>query len=103
MSDLVRKQRTMHIIEEQLALLSRFGPLLIIFEDIHWADPTSLELLGRILQRVAWMKAMVITNFRPEFVPPWLGLEHVTMLTLNQLDPRQVNELIEKTAADQRA
>ncbi len=99
MSELVRKQRTMQVIEEQLALLSGRGPVLIIFEDIHWADPTSIELLGRIVRRVAGLRAMVIANFRPEFAPPWLGLGHVTMLTLNQLGQRQVNELIETTAA----
>ena len=99
MSELVRKQRTMHVIEEQLALLSRRGPLLVVFEDAHWADPTSIELLGRILRRVAGLRAMVIANFRPEFIPPWLGLGHVTLLTLNQLGRRQVNELIDKTAA----
>jgi predicted ATPase len=98
MSDMVRKQRTMHVIEEQLALLSRRGPLLVIFEDAHWADPTSIELLGRILRRVAGLRAMVIANFRPEFSPPWLALGHVTLLTLNQLGRRQVNELIEKTS-----
>ena len=99
MSELVRKQRTMHVIEEQLALLSARGPVLIVFEDTHWADPTSIELLGRILRRVAGLRAMVIANFRPEFTPPWLGLGHVTLLTLNQLGRRQVNELIDKTAA----
>jgi predicted ATPase len=99
MSELVRKQRTMQVIEEQLALLSGYRPALIIFEDIHWADPTSIELLGRIVRRVAGLRAMVIANFRPEFAPPWLGLGHVTMLTLNQLGQRQVNELIETTAA----
>jgi predicted ATPase/class 3 adenylate cyclase len=98
-TDLVRKQRTMQAIEEQLALSSARGPMLIVFEDVHWADPTSIELLGRILRRVAGLRAMVIANFRPEFISPWLGLGHVTLLTLNQLGRRQVNELIEKTAA----
>ena len=102
MSDLVRKQRTMHVIEEQLALLSERGPLLIVFEDVHWADPTSVEMLGRILRRVTGLRAMVVANFRPEFVPPWLELGHVTLLTLNRLGRRQVDELIEKVAAGMR-
>ncbi len=74
MSELVRKQRTMHVLEEQLVLLSGRGPVLVIFEDVHWADRTSIELMGRILRRVAGLRAMVIANFRPEFTPPWLGL-----------------------------
>ena len=99
MTDLVRKQRTMLVIEEQLALLSARGPVLVVFEDAHWADPTSIELLERILRRVAGLPAMVIANFRPEFASPWRGLGHVTLLTLNQLGRRQIHELIEKTAA----
>ncbi len=69
-----------------------------VFEDVHWADPTSIELMGRILRRVADLRAMVIANFRPEFAPPWLGLGNVTLLTLSQLSRRQVNELIAKAA-----
>ena len=99
MSELVRKQRTMHVLEEQLVFLSTRGPVLMIFEDAHWADATSIELMGRILNRVAGHRVMVIANFRPEFVPPWVGLGHATLLTLNQLSRRQANELINKTAA----
>jgi predicted ATPase len=96
MSELVRKQRTLHVLEEQLALLSGRGPLLVVFEDVHWADPTSIELMGRILRRVADLPAMVIANFRPEFAPPWLGLGNVTLLTLSQLSRRRAKELIGK-------
>jgi class 3 adenylate cyclase/predicted ATPase len=98
MSELVRKQRTLHVLEEQLALLSGRGPLLVVFEDVHWADPTSIELMGRILRRVADLPAMVIANFRPEFAPPWLGLGNVTLLTLSQLSRRRAKELIGKAA-----
>jgi len=98
MSELVRKQRTMHVLEEQLALLSERSPVLMIFEDAHWADPTSVELMGRMLRRVVGLRAVVIANFRPEFTPPWLGLGNVTLLTLNQLGRRQVIELIAKAA-----
>jgi len=98
MSELVRKQRTTHVLEEQLALLSGRSPVLIIFEDAHWADPTSVELMGRMLRRVVGLRAMVIANFRPGFTPPWLGLGNVTLLTLNQLGRRQVIELIAKAA-----
>ena len=98
MSELVRKQRTMHVLEEQLVLLSERSPVLVIFEDAHWADPTSVELMGRILRRVMGLRAMVIANFRPEFTPPWFGLGNVTLLTLNQLGRRQAIELIAKAA-----
>ena len=98
MSELVRKQRTMQVLEEQLVLLSGSGPVLVIFEDVHWADRSSIELMGRILRRATRLRAMVIANFRPEFTPPWLGMGNVTLLTLNQLGRREVNELIDKAA-----
>jgi class 3 adenylate cyclase/predicted ATPase len=98
MSELVRKQRTMAVLEEQLVLLSERSPVLLIFEDAHWADPTSLELMSRVVRRVEGLRVLVIVNFRPEFTPPWLGLGHVTLLTLNQFGRQQVTELIEKAA-----
>jgi predicted ATPase len=85
MSELVRKQRTMDVLEEQLVLLSGSVPVLVIFEDVHWADRSSIELVGRILRRTTRLRAMVIANFRPEFNPPWLEMGNVTLLTLNQL------------------
>ena len=61
------------------------GPVLVVFEDAHWIDPTSLELMDRIIRRVVDLPVMIIVTYRPEFTPPWLDLGHVTMLKLNQL------------------
>ena len=97
-NELVQKQRTMEILEEQLVLLSNRGPVLVVFEDAHWIDPTSLELMNRVIRRVADLPVMIIVTYRPEFTPPWLDLGHVTVLKLNLLGRSQVVDLIHKAA-----
>ena len=97
-NELIQKQRTMEVLEEQLVLLSNRGPVLVVFEDAHWIDPTSLELLNKVIGRLAELPVMIIVTYRPEFTPPWLNLGHVTMLKLNRLARGQVANLIQKTA-----
>ena len=65
--------------------LSRSNPLLMIFEDVHWIDPTSLEALGRAVDRIRSLGVLLIVTYRPEFEPPWIGRPHVTALTINRL------------------
>ena len=71
---------------------------MVLFEDTHWIDPTSLELMDRIVRRVVDLPVMIIVTYRPEFTAPWLDLGHVTMLKLNHLGRSQVVDLIHKTA-----
>jgi predicted ATPase len=97
-TELVQKQRTMASIEEQLVLQSARSPLLLLFEDAHWIDPTSLQLIGRIIRRAVDLPAMIIVTHRPEFGPPWLELGHVTMLRLNSLDRSQAAQLVQAAA-----
>ena len=66
--------------------LSRQQPVLIVFEDVHWIDPTSQELLDRTIERIANWPVLLIATFRPEFQPPWVGQPHVASLTLTRLD-----------------
>jgi class 3 adenylate cyclase/predicted ATPase len=94
----VQKQRTMDALLEQLVVRSRRGPVLVVFEDAHWIDPTSLELMSAIVRRVADLPIMVVVTYRPEFTPPWLDLGHVTMVKLGHLGRGQVLELIQKAA-----
>ena len=61
-NELVQKQRTMEILEEQLIQLSSRGSVLVVFEDAHWIDPTSLELMNRVIRRVAELPVMIIVN-----------------------------------------
>jgi class 3 adenylate cyclase len=95
-TELVQKQRTMELLEEQLVLISRRGPVLVVFEDAHWIDPSSLELINGAIRRVANLPVMIVVTHRPEFAPPWLDLAHATVLKLNQLGRSQVVELIHR-------
>jgi predicted ATPase len=97
-NELVQKQRTMEVLEEQLVQPSCRGPILVVFEDAHWIDRTSLELMNRIIRRAADLPVMIIVTHRPEFIPPWLDLGHVTVLKLNSLGRSQVVDLVHKAA-----
>jgi predicted ATPase len=90
-----RRQRTLDALIFQMQTLTRSSPLLVIFEDAHWTDPTSLEAFGRAVDRIATLPALLIVTFRPEFDPPWIGRPHVTALTLNRLTQREVGAMID--------
>jgi predicted ATPase len=89
-----RRQRTFDALTAQMEALACQNPVLMIFEDAHWTDPTSLELLGRVVQRIASSRALLIVTFRPEFEAPWVGQSHVTSLTLNRLGEREAASIV---------
>jgi predicted ATPase len=91
----LRRQRTMDALVRQVEILSSSGPLLVIFEDGHWADPTSLELIGRLVGHIASHRVLMVISFRPEFESPWIEQAHVTALALNRLAPRDVDVMID--------
>src|SRR5262249_3342941 len=82
----------------QLEGLACEQPVLMIFEDAHWIDPTSRELLDLTAERVRSLPAALIVTFRPEFQPPWIGQPQVTMLALNRLDRHDRTILVERIA-----
>jgi predicted ATPase len=90
-----RRQRTLEALVAQVTALSRQNPLLMIFEDAHWADPTSLELFSRIVDKVPTLRVLLIVTFRPEFEPPWIGRPYVTSMTVNRLAEREVGTMID--------
>ncbi|MFB9265049.1 AAA family ATPase [Bradyrhizobium erythrophlei] len=89
-----RRQSTLEALTSQLAGLARRQPVLMIFEDAHWTDPTSLEVFGRIVDRIKILPVLLIVTFRPEFDAPWVGQSHVTSLTLNRLGEREAAAII---------
>src|SRR5215510_9746348 len=91
-----RKERTFDALVRDLERLTRRPPVLMLFEDLHWLDPTSRELLDRVIAAVERMPILLIATFRAEFTPPWIGLPHVTMLSLNPLDRRDCALLVER-------
>jgi len=89
-----RKERTLHAQVAQVEGLSARQPVLMVWEDVHWSDPTTRESLDLLIDRVPALRVMVIITFRPEFAPPWLGRPQVTLLSLNRLPPRLRAEMI---------
>jgi predicted ATPase/class 3 adenylate cyclase len=79
------KEQIFDTLCSQTLALAETRPLLIVFEDLHWADPTTLEALDRIIARIAEAKVMAILTFRPDFVPPFRDYPYITALKLNRL------------------
>ena len=95
-----RRQRTLEALVAQIEVLTRSRPVLMIFEDAQWIDPTSLEVLGRMVDRIRTLRVLLIVTFRPEFDPPWIGQSHVTALILNRLAQREVGVMIDHVVGD---
>ena len=76
-----KKERTFRALLEQLAGLAANQPMLALYEDVHWADPTMLELLGRVIERVQRLPVLAVITFRPEFAASWAGHGHITAST----------------------
>jgi class 3 adenylate cyclase/predicted ATPase len=95
-----RRQKTLDALVSQLEALTRQSPVLMIFEDAQWIDPTSLEVLGRAADRIATLRVLLIVTFRPEFEPPWIGQPHVTSLTINRLAQREVGAMIDRVVGN---
>src|SRR6202166_1064218 len=97
-----RRQRTLEALTSQLAELARQQPVLMIFEDAHWVDPTSLEVLGRTVDRIKTLPTLLIVTSRPEFNAPWVGQSHVTSLTLNRLGEREAAGIIARLVGNKK-
>jgi class 3 adenylate cyclase/predicted ATPase len=93
-----KKERTLEALLRQLGGLAREHPVLMVFEDAHWIDPTSRELLDLTVERVRALPVLLIVTFRPEFQPPWAGQPQVSMLALNRLDRHDRTALVEQIA-----
>ena len=90
-----RRQRTLEALVSQVEVLARQNPVLMIFEDTHWTDPTSVEVFSRIIDRIRGFRVLLVVTFRPEFDAPWLGRSYVTALTLNRLAERDIRAMID--------
>ena len=96
-----QRQKTLEALTAHVEALSRSNPVLMIFEDVHWIDPTSLEALGRAVDRIRTLGVLLIVTHRPEFEAPWIGRPDVTALTLNRLGEREIASMIESVAGNQ--
>jgi class 3 adenylate cyclase/tetratricopeptide (TPR) repeat protein len=93
-----KKERTLEALLRQLEGRARQQPVLMVFEDAHWVDPTSRELLDLTIEPVRSLPVLLIVTFRPEFQPPWIGQPQVSMLTLNRLERRDRIALVAQIA-----
>jgi predicted ATPase len=91
-----KKERTLGALIRQLEGLARRQAVVMVFEDAHWIDATSRELLDLVVERIRNLPALLIVTFRPEFQPPWIGQPQVTVLVLNRLDRRDRTALVEQ-------
>jgi class 3 adenylate cyclase/predicted ATPase len=95
-----RRQKTLEALTAQVEASSRQKPVLMIFEDAHWTDPTSLETFSRVVDRVSSLPVLLIVTFRPEFDPPWIGRSYVTALTINRLAQRDIDAMIDRVVGN---
>jgi class 3 adenylate cyclase/predicted ATPase len=93
-----QRRLTLAAVLDQLEALARQNPVLMLFEDVHWADATSLEVLDLTVERVRALPVLVLITFRPEYEAPWTGLSHVTGIALDRLSPAEVETLAEHVA-----
>jgi predicted ATPase/class 3 adenylate cyclase len=93
-----KKERTLEALLRQVEGLARRQPVVIVFEDAHWVDPTSRELLELAVDRVRSLPVLLVVTFRPEFRPPWTGQPQVSTVTLNRLDRRDQATLVAQIA-----
>jgi class 3 adenylate cyclase/predicted ATPase len=92
------REKTLEVLEKLLLNRETSGPLFLMFEDIHWIDPTSGELLTRLVDQVNGRRLLIVTNARPEFKAAWARLPQVTTLALNRLGSHDATLLIRQIA-----
>src|SRR5215475_5954202 len=91
-----RRQKTLEALTAQMETLSRQKPVLMAFEDAHWADPTSLEAFGGVVDRIRTLRVLLLVTFRPEFDAPWIGRPYVTALIVNRLPEHEAGVMIDR-------
>ena len=94
------RQKTLEALIAQIEAISRQSPVLMIFEDAHWADPSSLEVFGRLVDRINGLRVLLFVTSRPEFAAAWIGRPHVTALAIRRLAPSEAMALIERVAGN---
>jgi predicted ATPase len=95
-----KKERTLAALLRQLQALARRQPVLMIFEDLHWIDPTSREVLDLTVEKITELPVLLVATYRPEFQPPWVGQSQVTVIALNRLGRSEGASLVHRLAGN---
>jgi TOMM system kinase/cyclase fusion protein len=93
-----QKQQTLHALLTMLLRIATQQPVLLVMEDLHWVDPSTLELLNLLVDQGPTARILALFTFRPDFTPPWAGRSHCTQVTLYRLTQPQVAEMIRRVA-----
>lgn len=101
MSPMQQRRQTLGVLLDELEALTRRRPVLVVFEDAHWADPTSLELLDLMIERIRRLPVLALVTARPEFEAPWAGLPNAGTLPLERLGPAETQAIVTKLAEGQ--
>jgi class 3 adenylate cyclase/predicted ATPase len=96
-----KRNRTLRLLHTRIGKISGGNPVLLIFEDVHWTDPTSQEFLSEVIDGIRALPVLAVVTFRPEFSPPWLDQPHVTRVALNRLGDRAVAAIVTRLVGDQ--
>jgi predicted ATPase len=95
-----KKERTLAALLRRLQALARRQPVSMIFEDLHWIDPTSRELLDLTVEEITGLPVLLVATYRPEFQPPWVGGSQVTVVALNRLGRNEGASLVHQLAGN---
>ena len=98
-----QKERTLQALVQLLVAQAERQATVSVWEDLHWADPSSLEFLSLLIEQIPTTKLLLVLTFRPEFTPPWKPRSHISQLVLNRLGKKQVEAMIEKVSGRQSA
>jgi tetratricopeptide (TPR) repeat protein len=90
------KERTIAVLIAMVVGIAKSVPVVMLLEDAHWIDPTSLDLTGRLVERVQDLAVLIVMTARPEFVAPWIGRPHFTAVALNRFERSQVVTMIDR-------
>src|SRR5262245_3907964 len=93
-----QKQKTLHTLLTIMLRIAAQQPVLFVMEDLHWVDPTTLELLSLLVDQGPTARILALWTFRPDFSPPWTGRSHLTQVTLPRLPQRQAAEMTARVA-----
>jgi class 3 adenylate cyclase/tetratricopeptide (TPR) repeat protein len=94
------REKTLEVLLRRIEGLSHQQPVLMVFEDIHWIDPSSHELLDRTIERIANWRVLLVATFRHEFQPPWIGQPRVTTIALTRLDRHETEVMVANIAGN---
>src|SRR5262249_18881858 len=90
------RQRTLEALVAILLELAEHQPVLFILEDLHWTDPTTLELLNLVIEQIPTTSVLMLLTCRSHFQPAWHHRSYLTEITINRLSPTQVEQIVHR-------